>query len=381
MSAARDGDLGVGPLVRRAHHAVHLAHVAEGLLLGLGAALLAAAAGVQAGVDAVDLWSIALLAGIPMGLAWRCEVRSSHGRLVRRIDRDLHLGGALVVAWEVECEGRSGALGHVIATQLRRRLRLPLVLRAALPNSAGLLAAPIAGAALLLVALESRPEPPDPMGSIAQVLGGVTAGLEDAEPSSGRALAEGDLSLEDRAELQRLTANARQLTWEAERLGDDPHKRDELREGVADLARELEEFAERVAGHAELDGRLEQTLAMADAAERATTAGTAGPDPGRSTTDLVAGAPGGSGAGGGAAAVPEQDPGEGGLANGGPQGTIVAPHGQVSGPQGPDSAPLPGPEGRAAAGVSLGPWWPERHAGVVRRYVERRRDEDPGSSE
>jgi hypothetical protein len=368
LSDQGPSDLGVSPLVRRAWHGVGMARSAEALMLGLGAGLLAAAAAVASGGTTTDgtLWVVALIAALPMAAAWLIEMRPRVAAVARRIDRGLHLGGGLVAAWEVESHGRPGRLGLQLGRDLRRGLRVGAVLRVALPNSMPLVAAPLIGVAALVMAQGGRTEPVDPLRSVGAVIGGVTGALTEARDQALESLARGEVEGEVVEDLNRLLRDARDLSGTAGHLDDEPERREALVQGVRDLTRGLESALERQGAQPKVAGPLERALALADAAGLA---GEGEPGP---------------------AASPENDPEHGSgsssaegsgpgdtlgaldtLAKDGAEGTMFAPSGQQGAPGG-DSGALPTAPGAGTPGaVELGAWWPERHAGVLRRYLTR----------
>ncbi len=355
----RDHSVGVSPLVRRAWHAVGLARTAEAGMLGVGAGLAAAAGAIASGAPVGDaaIWIVALLAGVPMGLAWLVEMRPHQAALAQRIDDRLRQGGALVTAWEVESLDRRGSLGRLLGERLRRELRLPTVLAAATPNSIPLLAVPLLGVLTLVLALEDRPSAPESVGAMAGVIGGVAGALEEALDVSP-----GEISGEEADRLRELTQKARALGLAAERAGTDPERRADLTRQMDELAQSLEEEAQDLQASPEVARALDRALAHCDSVREG----------------LESGEPSSGGAAFDPAIGEAEDPG---LAQDGEQGTIPAAA-ETDPPENDREGPsLLGPEAGVAGGVALGPWWPDRHAGVVRRYVEFRREKASDRSE
>ena len=303
------------------------------------------------------------------------------GQVARKLDRRLRLGGGLLSALEVE-EGRSGRLGLLLSKNLRGRFALRTILAAAIPNSTPLLAVPLIGVASLVLALGSRPVPPDPMSGVPQVLGGLATAVQEAVDAAMEGLGEGEVTSEEVEQVRGLAAEARDLAYEAEHMGQDPGRREELSARVERLADGLEQAARGAEGRPELAEPLEQALTLSDMARLAggevpsPEPGSA-PEPGGSEAQGAgqvagsAGAPGGpdSAAEGGA----EDGAGSPPLAKGDGDGTIAAPPGGTGSQEPSQTAPRHVPPPAYAGGVALGPWWPERHDGVVRRYVEERR--------
>lgn len=368
-------DRGIRPLVRRAWRAARLARTAEAVLLGLGAGLLAAAGAVASGgAGGAATWGPAALAALPMGIAWLVEMRPRTGAIARRVDLRLRLGGALVAAWEVE-EGRAGGLGRLLGEQLRQRLTPAAVLRAAIPNSTPLLAAPLLGFAALAAALEQRPAPLDPLAGTDEVLAGVSSAMEEAVDAALDGLGDGEVSSEQADRTRELADQARGLAHRAESMGRDEELREEVAQQVGELARDLERAARDAEGLPELEAALERALMLTDAARLAyedlEPPAEEDPDGAGGEAGGEAGGPAGSDA---AAALGDEPPDAAGpppLAPDGPIGTMSGPPGGASGQDSPILVPPPSPG--APGGVAAGAWWPARHAGVVRRYVEERR--------
>lgn len=391
MSEARE--FGVRPLVQRASHAAGLAHAAEAVLVGVGAGLFAAAGAVASGgTGPLATLVPSLLAGLSMGTAWYLEVRLAVGSVARRVDGRLRLGGGLVAAWEVEERG-GGRLGFLLGRQLRARLGVRSVLAAAIPNSIPLLAVPLLGAASLVLAIGGRPTPPDPMAGLPQVLDGLAGAVEGALDAAMDGLGGGEVSEEEAEEMRGLASEARSLAHEAGRMGQDPARRAEVRARIERLSDGLEEAARGAEQRPDLAGPLEQALTLSDVARLAgedspSLGESKGTDPGHGPgqrDSQVAGTLGSPDGAGGAnpASGGGSETGDGGppLANGGGDGTMSAQPGGFAGQDTSHSASPSIPAADSAGGVALGPWWPERHSGVVRRYVEARRTDSPDPNE
>lgn len=365
-----------------------MARIAEAVMLGLCAGLLAAAAAVASEdtVGSMTVWAVALIAGLAMGAAWLIEMRPRPAEVAGRIDHGLRLGGALVAAWEVETHGRRGRLGLLLGKNLRGSLRVGTVLRAALPNSIPLVAAPVIGVAALFLALDGRAQAEDPLASVALVIGGVSQALGEARDQALDQLSKGELDSDAVSDLNHLLRDARELAGQAERLDREPESRTEVINQVQRLTRRVEQALERHAAQPELARPLERALAIADAAclacesERGSDPA-AGSDPrpdGSVARDgeanpihagdqppLEASSAAREGPGAGAASA-DQD----GLAKGGGEGTMSGPRGQQGAP-GADSTVPTGPGAGTPGGVELGAWWPDRHAGILSRYLDR----------
>ena len=374
---------GVRPLVRRAWHAVGMARTGEALLIALAAGLFAAAAALRSGVDSRGvLWAVALLAALPMGAAWLLEQRPVPVAVARRIDRRLRLRGALVSAWEVEERG-GGQLGLLLGAELRRRLRLRQVLAAALPNSIALLALPLLGVVLLVLALEARPGPQDPLVALSGTLSALSSALGEELSAALGELDPGALSPLEREEVRRLEIEADRLAGRARSgLLEDDAQREGLLDAVERLRGELDRTAAKFENHPRLCEALEAGLALLDGLEEPPAGRGAPTTPAEgegawgdtAATDSPPDRPGGKDGGG--------DRGGPGLARGSGDGTIPPSVGTSVGdeplPPSPPTPPRSTPPDLTgspapAGGVALGAWWPEDFDSLVSAYVEERR--------
>jgi len=359
-----------------------MVRIVEALLVGSGMGLVTLACAVLSGasLEASAPWLAALLAALAMGAAWLIELKPGVGKVARLIDERSGLGGALVTAWEVEERGRGGGLGILLGRELRRRLTANRVVRLALPNSMALIACPLVGAAALAVALETRPEPRDPIAALGGVVRGVAAALEEAEEASLEELAAGRVSVQAVDDLGDLARRARRLARDCALGLEDEERRVELTRQVRELLQDLEALEQSEDGSLAARAGLERAGTFADAARLACEAeeGSRGR---HAAESALAQSEDSQGEG-----APGATPSEAALANAGEDGTISALQGSDGEPATADSPDPPAGGHGPAGGIALGPWWPSRHAGVVERWVEARRaarvraSQDPGDS-
>ena len=87
--------------MRNAWHALGMARAAEGVLVGVGLALVVLACALEQGLLLRDpvAWGLALFAGTGMGTSWALELVPKVDHLAREVDTRLRLDGAMFTAW------------------------------------------------------------------------------------------------------------------------------------------------------------------------------------------------------------------------------------------------------------------------------------------
>jgi len=377
-----------------------MARTAEALLVGLGLALCALGAAVLQGRSLGDPLAVgaAAAAGAAMGAAWFLDLRPRVERLAREVDRALRLDGALVTAWEAELRAARAA-GHpagrpvspavqapppalveLLARGVCERVRRADAVRAALPRSAPILAVPFLAAALLAWAVD-RHAASLPGPHLDPVLGRAVEELDAAERAAQAELAQGRMRAEDLRELAALRRAARELQV-AGAAGAQPgeERPGELDQRLAELGRRLDDLLRERVRDPLVARALERVATCVDAAraglehEGMRRSGEPGPPAASAGTRPEPGA--------GRDAHPGPGPpGASPLANGAGDGTMSAPAGgatRANEPERADPAAAPGAgeaprTGERAGGVAFDLRWPERHAGLVARWVEARR--------
>lgn len=393
--------------MRNAWHALGMARAAEGVLVGVGLALVVLACALEQGLLLRDpvAWGLALFAGTGMGTSWALELVPKVDHLAREVDTRLRMDGAMFTAWEAEVDGKTGSLVHVLTRRVRERVRPAQVIRAALPNSASVLAVPLLGAGLL--ALQTGKQADENGMNVTPALGAVVRALQETEGLAQEELVAGNMPAGDLRDLAALTRQARGIAAAGDRAAREPELAGEMGKRLESLAQDIEEFASRNAEHSEVSRALDQATAFVDAAlvgldemgvedeeqggagEPAAKDAPAGiPDPGEpavaspdGTGPDPSGPPGSGNAGEGAGS----DLGSGELANGGADGTMVAPSDGADPPSdgpGPDESASGGPRGAVdrPGGVALDRSWPTRHATLAERWIEARRTRATGSA-
>lgn len=370
---------GATAIVRQALRAVAMARGAEAFLLGSSAFLLALAAAVVSGVDlgTRDAWGAALITGVCAAGSWWLERRPEPGRIAIAVDRATRQDGRLLTAFESEGRSPDSPITWLLSREVRERVQPRVAVRAALPNSMPLLALPFLAAALLSTALEARPGEEADLAFVAPLARGVSAELEQARDIAVTAARAGELSQGELREVLDLDGRARELANRSRSGALDPAEVEEqmetLREDIERLARQsatsplLAEALERAATYA--DGALmgiEQALAEFEPESAEGAARRSGTDEPEGAPDLDSGSRSGSG----------EESTDSALANREPIGTMS---GQSAPGEPGEPEPQPGPGDSSPAGaVGSGPWWPQRFAGVVGRWVELQRTElDP----
>lgn len=389
---------GVRGWVAQATRVQGLARAAEALLIGIAAGFLGASCALTCGGSGPSTClGAALFAGVPLALTWWIEKRPDPRKVARKADRTLRMSGALLTAWEAEGRGaRDSSISAELIRVVRTRTDPLAIVRATRPSSMPLLALPIVGVVLLALTLEGRAEEqrthPTNAAVMSQMAGAMAPVLDDAFEG----LSQGELTSEQVLELRDAAAQVRAVAAEASRA-QTPEDEQAWRDELEKLVPKLEELAEEHLDRSAIVEGLEQALALSDVAG-------AGQEPQGPTLSQDPGPPGESGVSPGGANVssstsggpgtgetPSESGSDGGspLAADGPGGTIPASSGSATSSGDADPADLssdpsvseltPG-SAEAARGLALGPWWPARHAGTVRRYFERRQ-QDPSESE
>ncbi|MCY2960416.1 MAG: hypothetical protein NTY35_09655 [Planctomycetota bacterium] len=346
-------------LVHAAERAARIHALARGLECAaagiLGGAVVFAAGIASGAVVAADLVLVSIvLALITAGLAWR--ERPPHAAdVARRADRAAGLAGALPAVLDQARHARAGTpsasgLAALLAEQVRAAVRPADLFRAALPRSPLALAAPLLGAALVVVALEHQPVE---VGSASGTAASLRGAAEHSRASGARATADA---------LEIAARRVESIERSAERGGalSDPLERSRT---VLDLERLAQSLAVDDPARAILDRAAraitrETPRAVPEAPSRGQGPVDGGRDPGPGAEGSSASA--GTGAASGGA----------GLANGSGDGRMFGPPaGGESDPQpgGPASGTVgPGGPGR---GVLSARWWPSRYDAVVERYL------------
>jgi len=336
--------------VRAADRAARL-HVALRALECAAAASFAAACVVTAGLlegSALNapLVLVAAVIGVAAGaMLWR-EHPPRAASVARRADARAGLEGALTTALDALRRQRTTEVALLLAAQVAARVAPRDLGRAALPRSPLAIVAPLAGAALVALALERTAPPASVAGSTAS-----SAGLRAASQQSR---ARGDAPTADVLDAAVRRAEA------AERLPAGPQSA-RARAAAAD---ELARLAATLETRAAASGPPSDAGAAAgrDAIERAIAA----LDP-RSPAGLSGTGAGPAAGGGGGAARTQVGQG---LANQAGDGRMLGP------PTGGESGsattvPFAGTatSGGPGRGATAARWWPRRYDAVVERYL------------
>jgi hypothetical protein len=325
-----------------------LGRLAAGVLesaLRAGAALfLCLAAGLVSGAGEVrgELVAAAALAGVATGLASWQRVRASPAGVARLLDRRLGFDGALATAFEVAGAPGRGELAELLVERVGARLERGAALRAAWPSFAWPIAALCAAAALFAAGGELSPKPAS--RTRAELVRELVSALEAAGQSVQGALvgAEPDAALAK--DLQAVLEAAREL-------GPEPRE-----SGVAELTESLEGLLSRASPKQRDDLLLAQgwLAALSGDLPASGAAGARGSETGSAAEAVTGASPEGTIGG-------STPPSGGGVASAG-----------SSVNRGPDApAGVTRPAGRSEAGTTADVWWPERHDGVVSRWVLR----------
>ena len=334
--------------VRSAFHALTLARGVECALIGGGTLLgtLAVLVCERNSLGSLDAWSVALACGAFAGATWWLEHSPEPAGVARRLDRRLGMDGMLFTAWESERE--EGALGGLLSGRVAARVPKRRALEAVLPTSAPLLVLPFLGAGMLAFALDVRVSEEDPTERLRELTRGARGHIAQAGH-------EGELSPELAAELEALAAASDLLL---EDLETSPSSTTAA--AYEELLSEVERLREEVPAGEEASRALDQAEELFEAARLAL-----------GEEALVVD---GEGSGQGSSA---EEGGQGG--RGGAQGGTMSgidPRAETA-PDGLAQETWEGPEGALGPGTH----WPEEHRGVVRRWVEKVRNQETESDD
>lgn len=336
-----------GPIRRavgRAYRTVLGVRLVEALLLGIAAVLGLGCALViegvrERGVDVAILSSVAFAAAAG---SWFAAHRTSRSTLALAADRDLHWGGALSTAYEVEGRARASAVESLLLDRVRHELRPRSIRTAVAPNSVPIIAVPFLAVALFG---SVRTGGESEVSEVPELVRRAAGELEGA----GGATAEMDEDL--RRDWGRAQAQARLMAEQLQR-GADP---DLVAEGFDDLERSLRELASELRPESELARDVARARENLEAARL-------GQELGESD----------------GAAPPGRGTAEGGLdGEGSAAGSGALSPGTEAGRPRDTWNPDPAPE-RVERAAGAGRWWPERHDAVVRGWTELSRTRSGG---
>jgi hypothetical protein len=166
----------LGQRLARLARAVRHVRRTEAVFVGLAAAGTVAAAAEVSGAavrGADGAWLAALVGLVAAGTWWRA-LPVGEGALARRLDRGLDLDGRLLAA--LAAERSAGLLAPLLVRETLGAAPYARWLRAALPDSTLVVAAPLAAAAALALALERRDEAAPPP-RVAELAGDLASAL------------------------------------------------------------------------------------------------------------------------------------------------------------------------------------------------------------
>jgi hypothetical protein len=363
----------VSSVVHHARRGLGAARAGEAALFGATALCLALAAAVRAGagLGRVDAWVAAAACAACAGLAWWIEHRRTPAEIARRLDERLRHQGALVTAFEEEHRvapagsAPASPLGAVLIAHVLARLRRREALRALRPGLALPVAAPLAGAAVLALALQlARVEPP--ASPLAAVSGGLVGRVEGTLRGVLGAGDAGDVDLAVVGELRGAVGEARALANAVAGVEAKKPAPPDLDARLAALDRKLADLATAERGP-DLRAEISAARSWLDALRRGLGAEPPAADP------EGAPEPGPAGVDPGTA-----DPA---VASGGGDGTMSGSTSPAGGGDAPSALPpdagagAGGGElsagGAAETGAADGTWWPAAHDEIVRRWLER----------
>jgi len=316
---------------------VECALICSGTLLGT----LAVLAWEHNQLGSIAAWSVALGCGVFAAATWWLEHSPRPAGVARRLDRRLGLDGMLFTAWEAEREreGLGGLLSARVAARVPRRRALDAVL----PASAPLLVLPFLGAGMLAFVLDARASEGDPIDRLLELTREARGHIADARS--------GELSPEAEDQLRALDAASNALLTELE---DEPST--SSGQAFKELLAEIERLREEIPAGEEASRALDHAEELFEAARLALGEEGEKPDgggPGMGTLD--------------------EDGVEGGRGDAlGGTMSGLDPRAEAS-PTGIASGGWEGPEGALGPGTH----WPEEHRGVVRRWVEEVRIQEP----
>lgn len=344
-----------GPIRRaigRAYRTVVGVRVVESLLLGLAAVLVLWCALALEGLPTrgADVWVLSSVAFAAAAGSWFAAHGTNPSRLALAADRDLQWGGALKTAYEVEARTSASAVESLLLAHVRSELRPRAIRSAVAPNSVPVIAVPFLAMALfgsIRTGEESvGNEVPEllrrAMGEL-EAAGGASAELDD----------------EVRREWGLAQTEARSLAEQIQRGA----ASENIDVGLSDLERSLEELASKLPPDSELARDVARARENLDAARLGKPSATE--EPGSEEAGSTPGDESGAGVGG--AQEGGVEPGSGG----------------ASGSSAVDGRPVPidtSGTGEAERQVEraggVGRWWPARHDGVVRGWIELSRPSD-----
>lgn len=346
----------VSAVVRGTRSALRAARAGESALFFAAGALLARAAAALSGVRADDPegWALYALAGLLAALAWWLEHPVDGRALAGELDRRLRHQGALVTALELEARARAlSAMEALVRERVLERLRPKEALRATLPALFLPLAAPVCAGLLLALAVErTRESPAQSQAELGRLAAGLDAALGPAAGDAWSAEEAGTLDSRALRETLDLLDRGAEVARRALEPGADPAaSREELRA----LERELAALSSRLPRPSDLRAHVEEARAWSDAL----------------ATELER-------EGGAGAPASIDAAASGGQPSGGASGALVA-GGELERPspvpaRGPPAGGVQ-PASSTAPGSGEGSWWPPEYDGVVRRWVELRREE------
>jgi len=356
----------VAGVVRHAHLALAVARWGESVLfLAAGSCVtLAAAALSGVALGRFDTWIIALFGGLCAGAGWGIAHFERPLEVARELDRRLRHQGGLITAYELERGQVATPMAALVIRRERARLRAREAVRVMFPSLALPVAAPLVGAALLALALQStRPELPaglDLSSLAAGMVGAVGTAYEDALSADGS----GSLDGRTAREVMSAVNEIRTLERLASTLQERP---EEARSRLEALDEKLRELTPRLARHPELAAEIDAARNWLDAARMALSPPTSAGIASERGEPLAAGARDGT-----------MSSSAGGV---GGESTPTAPiPGDPVGGEGATAASRPVGPPAAEAGTTAESWWPREYDGIVAGWIElRRRDpEAPG---
>jgi len=320
---------------------VECALICAGTLLGT----LAVLAWEHNPLGSIAAWSVALGCGVLAAATWWFEHSPRPAGVARRLDRRLGMDGMLFTAWEFE--GEEKQLGGLLSQRVAARVPRRRALDAVLPASAPLLVLPFLGAGMLAYALDARELEVDPTLRLLELTREARGHISDA--GSGE-----ELSPEVEERLKELGAASEEILRELE--GETPSS---SASDFEELLVEIERLREEVPAGDEAARALDHAEELLEAAQLALGEVSGGRNEGRGLGTF------------------DED--------GGPDGRADAPGGTMSGLDPRADTPSDGlsqeiwegPEGALGPGTH----WPEEHRGVVRRWVEEKRTQEPESDD
>jgi hypothetical protein len=356
----------VGGVVHRTRLALFVARCGESALFG-AAALLTTLAALTVGdvsLARIDTWIVALLSALACGLAWGLEHRRSAGDVAHELDRRLRHQGGLVTAYELEGERAETPMTRLLRGRVLARLRPGDALRAMLPPLPLPVAAPLVGAGLLALAIESRRAPEGPVTDLGALAQGLVAVIDGLESDVQDADAAGDEGVDTRTlrDVYDVVTRARGLQRRADQLATEPARAEHELEA---LDHDLASLSARLADEPALRDQLEDARNWVDAARMGLAAVTDSAD-----------AREGSGTGEGTAVT--EAGGDGTMSAASGEGTL-SPLRPGADPPDPADAEGAGDDSETArdSGTVAGSFWPPEYDGIVSGWIELLRNAPP----